>query len=88
MKFQAKINIMPKREILDPQGKTVGKNLPKVGVEGVENVRIGKRIELEVEAGSENEAREKVDLACRKLLVNQIMEDYDFRINKLEQVEG
>jgi len=86
MKFKAKINIMPRQEILDPQGKTVGKNLPKIGVEGVSEVRIGKRIEMEVEAATEKEAGEKVELACKKLLVNQIMEEYEYKLQKPEHV--
>ena len=78
MKFYAHINIMPKTELLDPQGKVVVKNLPNIGIEGVEDVRIGKHVMITVEAESENAAHDKVDKACSKLLANLIMEDYDF----------
>ncbi|OAV43883.1 phosphoribosylformylglycinamidine synthase subunit PurS [Lewinella sp. 4G2] len=78
MKFYAHINIMPKTELLDPQGKVVVKNLPNVGIEGVEDVRIGKHVMITVEADTEDAAHDKVDRACSKLLANPIMEDYDF----------
>ena len=53
--------------------------LPEIG-----NVRIGKHITLEVEAGDEESAREKVDTACKKLLANLIMETYEFSLRKSE----
>ena len=74
MNFLAHINIMPKTELLDPQGKVVVKNLPNVGIEGVKDVRIGKHVMIAVEADSEDAAHEKVDQACSKLLANLIME--------------
>jgi phosphoribosylformylglycinamidine synthase len=52
-------------------------NLAEIG-----NVRIGKHITLEVEAGNEQEAREKVDTACKKLLANPIMETYEFHLEQ------
>lgn len=78
MKFLAHINIMPKAELLDPQGKVVVKNLPNIGIAGVDDVRIGKHVTISLEAASENEAHDKVENACKKLLANVIMESYDF----------
>ncbi|HEY0666689.1 MAG TPA: phosphoribosylformylglycinamidine synthase subunit PurS [Sphingobacteriaceae bacterium] len=80
MKFVAEINVMPLKEILDPQGKAVTGSMKNLGLSEIHNVRIGKHITLEVEAGNENEAREKVDQACKKLLANLIMESYDFEL--------
>lgn len=80
MKFKAEIQVMPHAELLDPQGKTVGKNLPNIGIHQVDQVRIGKHIEMIIDAVSEEEAKEIVDTACRKLLVNMIMEKYEFEI--------
>jgi len=80
MKYIADINIMPHAELLDPQGKTVLKNLPNVDIHGVEDVRIGKHITLMLEADSEEEAAAKVEKACKKLLANVIMETYTFEI--------
>ena len=83
MTFLAHIKIMPKAELLDPQGKVVVKNLPNIGIEGVQDVRIGKHVEIKVDAASENEAHDKVENACKKLLANTIMESYDFAIEQL-----
>lgn len=71
---------MPLKEILDPQGKAVTGSMKNLGLESITNVRIGKHIQLEIEAADENEARQKVDEACKKLLANQIMESYDFQL--------
>jgi phosphoribosylformylglycinamidine synthase len=70
------VNVMPKPEILDPQGKAVHKALPRLGYVGIVDVRQGKRFELEVE-GELTEARlaELHDLA-EKLLSNPVIEDY------------
>lgn len=83
MKFLAHINVMPKAELLDPQGKVVVKNLPNIGIEGVDDVRIGKHIEISLEAANEDEAHDKVENACKKLLANVIMESYDFVIEEI-----
>ena len=83
MTYLAEIFVMPHRELLDPQGKAVRKNLPQVGVEGVEDVRIGKRIELRVAAETEAAAREQVEKACRSVLANPIMERYEFSLEEL-----
>jgi phosphoribosylformylglycinamidine synthase PurS subunit len=83
MKFQAEINVMPLKEILDPQGKAVTGSMKNIGLPEVQNVRIGKHITLEIEAASEAEAREKVDTACKNLLANMIMESYEFELKQL-----
>ncbi|MDX1683890.1 MAG: phosphoribosylformylglycinamidine synthase subunit PurS [Saprospiraceae bacterium] len=83
MKFKAHIVIMPLKELLDPQGKTVAKNMSNVDVHGVEDVRIGKSIEVTLEATSEKEAREKVEKACSSLLANPIMESYRYDLESL-----
>ena len=83
MKFKAHINIMPHKELLDPQGKTVTKNMDRVDVTGVEDVRIGKRIEMTLEASDEANAKSKVNTACEKLLANLIMETYEYELETL-----
>jgi phosphoribosylformylglycinamidine synthase subunit PurS len=80
MKFIAEIDVMPHKELLDPQGKTVANNLKHIDIAGVEDVRIGKHIRLVVAAETEVAAREKVDTACKKLLINPIMENYTFTL--------
>lgn len=83
MKFQAEINVMPLKEILDPQGKAVTGSMKNIGLPEVQNVRIGKHITLEIEAASEAEAKEKVDTACKNLLANMIMESYEFELKQI-----
>lgn len=80
MKFVAEINVMPHKALLDPQGKAVSGSMKNLGLPQVGNVRIGKHIQLEVEASTEAEAREAVDKACRELLANPIMEGYAFEL--------
>lgn len=82
-KFQAEIDVMPKKEILDPQGKAVTGSMKNLGLPEIQNIRIGKHISLEVEAESEAIATQKVDQACKSLLANLIMESYTFTITAL-----
>ena len=86
MKFRASIDIMPLPALLDPQGKAVSSNMKNIGLSSIDNVRIGKHITLEVEAGSQAEAEEQVKTACEKLLANQIMEQFEFRVEAGEAV--
>ena len=83
MKFRAEINVMPLEALLDPQGRAVQASLQKMGLEGIENARIGKRITLVVEAVSEKKALETVERACRELLHNPIVESYEFSLIKI-----
>lgn len=80
MKFIAEIDIMPHKELLDPQGKTVARNFDHIDLTGVEDVRIGKHIRMVLEADSEAAATEKVEIACKKLLANLIMENYHYTV--------
>ena len=80
MKFLAEINVMPQKEILDPQGKAVLIGLQNLGINQVAGVRIGKHITLSVDASSEAEANEVVTNACKKLLANLIMEEFEFTL--------
>nr|MBS0036938.1 phosphoribosylformylglycinamidine synthase subunit PurS [Saprospiraceae bacterium] len=84
-KYTAHIRIMPMRELLDPQGKAVAKNISNLGIQGVSDVRIGKSIELYLEAKSEELARENVEKACKKLLANLIMENYEFELEEIQE---
>ena len=83
MKFTAEIDIMPLKTLLDPQGKAVSASMGNVGLSEIENVRIGKHITLQIEADNKAIASNKVDEACKKMLCNQIMEEYHFTITAL-----
>jgi phosphoribosylformylglycinamidine synthase subunit PurS len=82
-KFQAEIDVMPKKEILDPQGKAVTGSMKNLGLSEIHNVRIGKHISLEIEAVNEEAANAKVEQACKNLLANLIMESYSFKLHKV-----
>lgn len=83
MKFKAEIDIMPLEALLDPQGKAVLNGLKNIGLNGIENVRVGKHINLVVEAADEEAARLIVSEACSKLLANQVMEYFEFTLSAL-----
>ena len=80
MKFKVEIDVMPLKNLLDPQGKAVTTSMKNLGLPEIENVRIGKHISLSVEAEDEAKAKVKVDEACKKLLANEIMESYEFEL--------
>lgn len=82
MKFVAEIDIMPHKELLDPQGKAVVNNLKHLDLSDVSDVRIGRHVSMTLEAASEAEARQKVDTACQKLLANVIMETYTYQLHQ------
>lgn len=83
MKYFAEINIMPLKELLDPQGKAVTSGLKNMGLSEISEVRIGKHIILEVEATSEKAAKALVEKACKDLLANPIMEQFTFELHKM-----
>ncbi|MCQ6957991.1 phosphoribosylformylglycinamidine synthase subunit PurS [Mucilaginibacter aquariorum] len=79
-KFLAEIDVMPKKEILDPQGKAVTGSMKNLGLSEIQNIRIGKHISLEIDADNAETANAKVDQACKSLLANLIMESYSFKL--------
>ena len=82
MKFRAEIDVMPVKEIQDPQSKAVKLGLSKLGLKEVSKVRIGKHILLELEAEKQEAAAAKVEEACKRLLANLVMEDYSYKLIK------
>ena len=80
MKFTAEIDIMPHKELLDPQGKAVVNNLGHLDLSGVSDVRIGRHVSMSLEAATEAEARQTVETACQKLLANMIVETYSYEL--------
>jgi phosphoribosylformylglycinamidine synthase len=80
MTYTVAINVMPLKDLLDPQGKAVLGGLQNLGLTGITDVRIGKRITLQVEASTEEEARKSAELAASKLLANPVMEHFEISI--------
>lgn len=81
--YHAKISITLRPSILDPQGKAVEHAIGTLGVGTVRNVRMGKGVEMTIDAPSEKEARAVVDTVCRKLLANPVMEDFAYELEKV-----
>lgn len=78
--FHSKITVTLRKSILDPQGKAVEHAIHSMGSDSVSNVRIGKLIELDVDASSKDQAEKIVEEACKKLLSNPVMEDFAFTL--------
>lgn len=74
------VDVMPKPEILDPQGKAVLGALPRLGFEGVSDVRQGKRFELEIEGDLTDARLAEVEKMAETLLSNPVIEDYAVRV--------
>ena len=74
---------MPLKDLLDPQGKAVIGGLKNLGIRSVQDVRIGKHITLDIEANTEEEARQIAEEASKKLLANPVMEFYEIEMVNL-----
>ena len=81
MTYTVQVKVMPLKELLDPQGKAVLNGLQNLGLNHVEEVRIGKTIELQVNADSKEKAKELAEEASKKLLANPVMEYFEISVN-------
>ncbi|EMF81967.1 MULTISPECIES: phosphoribosylformylglycinamidine synthase subunit PurS [Leptospira] len=81
--YIAKIQVVLKESVLDPQGSTVKKVLSEVGEKSVQDVRVGKYIELKIDAPNEEAAKKDVERLCDKILVNHVIETYSLNIQKI-----
>lgn len=75
-RFSVSVDVMPKEGIADPQGQTVERALPSLGFGAIREVRVGKRIELVVDAEDAAAAEESVRAACVRFLANPVIEDF------------
>jgi phosphoribosylformylglycinamidine synthase len=80
MNFSVQVKVMPLKELLDPQGKAVMGGLRNLGLGAVNDVRIGKTIQLQVEAQSADQAKQIAEEASKKLLANPVMEYYEVSV--------
>ncbi|HVU85506.1 MAG TPA: phosphoribosylformylglycinamidine synthase subunit PurS [Puia sp.] len=80
MNFSVQVKVMPLKELLDPQGKAVMGGLRNLGLQSVSDVRIGKTIQLQVEAGTAEQAKQIAEEAGRKLLANPVMEYFEVAV--------
>ena len=81
MTYTVQVKVMPLKELLDPQGKAVLNGLQNLGLSNVEEVRIGKTIELQVNADTKEKAKEFAEEASKKLLANPVMEYFEISVN-------
>lgn len=82
MTYSVEIKVMPHKELLDPQGKAVLGGLGNLGMQSVSDVRIGKHIHLQVQAGTPEEAKSIAEEASRKLLSNPVMEYFEVTVDQ------
>lgn len=75
--FRVAVHIVPRRGILDPQGKAVGDALRTLGFKGVGDVHVGRHIVLDLQAATADAARASAGEMCRKLLANPVTEDFE-----------
>ena len=76
--YRARVNVFPRPQILDPQGKAIGEALGRVGFDEVRAVRAGKTFDIELEATDVEAAAERLREICETLLANTIVEDFSF----------
>jgi phosphoribosylformylglycinamidine synthase subunit PurS len=76
----ARVIVTPKPVVNDPQGITVRQGLATLGFGEVSDVRVGKYIEVRLDARNEKDARERIDAMCKQLLANHVIEDYRFEV--------
>ncbi|MCI0383475.1 phosphoribosylformylglycinamidine synthase subunit PurS [Streptomyces sp. CNQ085] len=80
------VDVMLKPEILDPQGQAVQRALPRLGYEGVSDIRQGKRFELEVEGPVDDDALARIHQLAETFLANTVIEDFTVRVEEREEV--
>jgi phosphoribosylformylglycinamidine synthase len=78
--FTAHITVTLRPSILDPKGKAAGEALSHLGYDAIRSVRIGKFIQLTIDAASKEQAHQLAKEACEKLLANEVMEDFTIEI--------
>ena len=81
MIFTVQVKVMPLKDLLDPQGKAVMGGLQNLGLNNVTDVRIGKHIDLQIEADTKEAAMATAEDATKKLLANPVMEVYEISIS-------
>ena len=79
--MKATVKITLKYGVLDPQGKAIEKSLVQLGFSGVNEVRQGKLVELDIDADTPEAAEKKITEMCEKLLANTVIENYDIQLN-------
>ncbi len=82
MGYRARVYVTPKEAVLDPQGKAIASSLNSMGYSEVDDVRLGKYLVLTLSAPTSSDASARVDEMCRRLLANDIIEDFRFEVEE------
>ena len=80
MIYTVQVTVMPLKDLLDPQGKAVLGGLQNLGLDAIQDVRVGKHITLSIEASSADEAKAIAENASKQLLANQVMEFFEIEL--------
>ncbi len=80
--MRARVFITPKKGVLDPQGKAIEHSLHALGFSEAHDVHLGKYIELTLDSRDREQAGQRLDDMCRKLLANGVIEDYRFELEE------
>tara|TARA_Y100001968_G_scaffold278767_1_gene274285 strand:+ start:10920 stop:11183 length:264 start_codon:yes stop_codon:yes gene_type:complete len=81
LQFHAKVSVRLRPSVLDPAGEATKSAANRLGIEGISNLRIGKLIELELNATDENEARNRLKILSDRLLANPVIEDWSLELS-------
>ena len=82
MKIRVHVRVVPRAGLLDPQGQAIAHALAALGFSGVRDVRVGKAIELEVDAPTAEVAEASVRTMCERLLANPVTEDFRIEVER------
>ena len=80
--YTAKIKVTLRKSILDPQGKAIEHSIQSLGYKNIHDARIGKFIEMKLDAKNKTEATKQTEEICSKLLANPVMEDFHYEISE------
>ncbi len=86
-RFRLEIRVIPRPGLLDPEGKAIQSALHSLDYEQVHEVRVGKLLKLDVEAASNDEARDGAEAMCRRLLANPVTEDFEIDVRDAAEEE-
>ncbi|MGB3533599.1 MAG: phosphoribosylformylglycinamidine synthase subunit PurS [Microcoleaceae cyanobacterium] len=84
-KYNAQVYVTLRPSVLDPAGTAVGSSIQHLGYDGIEQVRIGKYIQLSLTANDEADARQQLDQICDRLLANPVIEIYRFELTPVSE---
>ena len=82
--FQAKVEVSLRSSVLDPAGEATKSAAIKLGIKGIRKLRIGKSIDIEIEASNQDEAKQQIELLSDRLLANPVIEDWSLQLNTID----